>query len=1387
MPQAHLPTGDASSPSEASEAKSNPRPARRWGLGILQDELTDEVPGMFPPLVRAHVIAHLMNSPTGSVLLLSKFHKANAPLGMQNVPRRSSASSLPSSPYPQSEAMFRPLSETLARRPDIEEKKRTKDGKIILEPQPEDTANDPLNWTPFRRDLALLSLGIYCMLGGGMTPILAAGFNNVAADYDVSVAQVALTTGLYMLGLGVGSVIFSPTAIILGKRPIYLATSVMFVLSAVWCALSPNYASLVVARVFQGIAVSPVECLPSATIAEIFFLHERAYRLGIYTLLLLGGKNLVPLVSAAIIQSLGWRWVFWIVAIVVGFCGLLLFFFVPETFWDRTPRAHRSGSRHGSTTRIQKPSNPPTHNLHTDIAANAGADDLELHRIAEQKTISGALARRRNLKKAHFAAGESIDPEKDPRTEEAVEDAHHYARDATPRLVIDPPPDTANEPSLADIDRVASLVPSTPGSHHHIEDQAEASGPAQMSSQEYTEYYRGAPVKSYLQTLKPWDGCLGHDNWFKIAARPFVLFAYPAILWSAAVYMLSVGWLIVLSESVAEIFKSRDTYNFTSLQTGLVYISPFVGGVLGTAVAGKLSDVIVRAMSRRNGGVYEPEFRLVMAIPVAITTTVGLMGYGWSAQERDAWIVPTLFFGIISFGCCVGSTTAITFAVDSYRQYAGEALVTLNWSKNVFHGLVFSLFFNRWLEGDGAKKVFLAIGGIQLGIMFFTIPITAGNPLNQFTKHVQDDKSLQRDRLVGRGPGGVAEGFRTRQGGPAGDGLMDEFMQQPQLPQQPGHMPPPIASPMAMEQMRREFEGMHTSEPQRSGTPQQAHWAAEFDRSSPAPAQAGFDTADFQRYEHSNGLHAPATNPNMTAGYQRPMGGMGYGGAYGGGMYAGMGGMGMMQRSFGGMNANTAPMQPQQQQDKGKGRLVELDDKDWEAQFAQLSEQEQAAQQGSAMKTAEGEFDEAAMEEQLNDIDRSVPSSFLQKSTPLDAHDAFERAWAVAAEQMTNTRSDRRMADEENAWREHAGDFGDWDNFDSPMNVHLKDPELGGYMFEEENPFQNIANPFEEGVRIMDAGGNLSLAALAFEAAVQKDDSHIDAWTRLGAAQAQNEKEAPAIRALEQAVKLDPGNLDALMGLAVSYTNEGYDSTAYRTLERWLSTKYPSIVPTTDEPWNAADVGFTDRQQLHERVTNYFIEAAQLSPDASTMDPDVQVGLGVLFYGAEEYDKAVDCFSAALASNEAGSTTADAANQRPLLWNRLGATLANSGRSEEAISAYEKALELNPSFVRARYNLGVSCINIGCYAEAAQHLLGALAMHKVAEAEGREKAKKLVSEGGDGRGVDEKELDRIIRQNQSTNLYDTLRRLFGQMDRKDLADRVGNGVDVDSFRNEFDF
>lgn len=239
----------------------------------------------------------------------------------------------------------------------------------------------------------------------------------------------------------------------------------------------------------------------------------------------------------------------------------------------------------------------------------------------------------------------------------------------------------------------------------------------------YTHNLRQQPAQSFVQQLKPYHGRLNNDKWLKVMVRPFILFAYPAVLWSAVIYACSIGWLIVISETMAIIYRDPTGYNFTALQTGLVYISPFIGGILGTGVAGKISDILVRAMAKRNGGLYEPEFRLVMAAPILVSTCIGLMGFGWSAEEKDSWIVPTLFFGIVSFGCSLGSTTSITFCVDSYRQYAGEALVTLNFSKNVLHGLVFSLFVSHWLHDDGPKMVFIWIGIIQLIVCLFSIPM----------------------------------------------------------------------------------------------------------------------------------------------------------------------------------------------------------------------------------------------------------------------------------------------------------------------------------------------------------------------------------------------------------------------------------------------------------------------------------------------------------------------------------------------------------------------------------------------------------------------------------------------------------------------------------------
>ncbi|KAJ1554395.1 Peroxisomal membrane signal receptor PTS1 [Nowakowskiella sp. JEL0078] len=193
----------------------------------------------------------------------------------------------------------------------------------------------------------------------------------------------------------------------------------------------------------------------------------------------------------------------------------------------------------------------------------------------------------------------------------------------------------------------------------------------------------------------------------------------------------------------------------------------------------------------------------------------------------------------------------------------------------------------------------------------------------------------------------------------------------------------------------------------------------------------------------------------------------------------------------------------------------------------------------------------------------------------------------------------------------------------------------------------------------------------------------------------------------------------------------------------------------------------TDILELQEQVTKLYLDAARNGPDSrldyadaisqnsivGNVDADVQVGLGVLFYNRNEFDKAVDCFVAALTVRP----------QDYLLWNRLGATLANSGKSEQAIEAYYKSLDIKPNYVRGRYNLGVSCINIGCYKEAAEHLLAALAMQDSENATSTTSA-----------------------ANVSQNLWDTLRRAFLMMERRDLADKSLSRK-VGDFRGEFDY
>jgi peroxin-5 len=256
------------------------------------------------------------------------------------------------------------------------------------------------------------------------------------------------------------------------------------------------------------------------------------------------------------------------------------------------------------------------------------------------------------------------------------------------------------------------------------------------------------------------------------------------------------------------------------------------------------------------------------------------------------------------------------------------------------------------------------------------------------------------------------------------------------------------------------------------------------------------------------------------------------------------------------------------------------------------------------------------------------------------------------------------------------------------------------YQFDENNPLIDIENAFEKGKMFMAAGDGPS-AVLCFEAAVKQDPENAEIWELLGISQAENEKDPNAIAALKKSLELKPDNRKVLMALAVCYTNESIQNLAIKMLIKWLKCHptYSHLVPPSMLVENGEELASSlIRGPELKETQDLFLKAVQMNAKENTIDPEIQEALGIAFNLSSEYDKAVDCFQAAI------SKTPDNAR----LWNRLGASYANGQRAVEAVAAYKKALEFEPGFVRARYNVGIICINMASYKEAVEHFLIAL-------------------------------------------------------------------------------
>lgn len=145
------------------------------------------------------------------------------------------------------------------------------------------------------------------------------GVSQVLAEFNSDNKELAsFVVSVYVLGYAFGPLIIAPLSELYGRLVIYHTCNILFVILTVACAVSSNFNMLIGFRFLEGTFGSCPLTIGGGTIADMIVQEKRGAVLAIWALGPLMGPVIGPVAGGYVTQAIGWRWVFWIIAIVVS-------------------------------------------------------------------------------------------------------------------------------------------------------------------------------------------------------------------------------------------------------------------------------------------------------------------------------------------------------------------------------------------------------------------------------------------------------------------------------------------------------------------------------------------------------------------------------------------------------------------------------------------------------------------------------------------------------------------------------------------------------------------------------------------------------------------------------------------------------------------------------------------------------------------------------------------------------------------------------------------------------------------------------------------------------------------------------------------------------------
>ncbi|POS78982.1 hypothetical protein DHEL01_v202612 [Diaporthe helianthi] len=177
--------------------------------------------------------------------------------------------------------------------------------------------DNPLNWPSRKKFSIVINIALLSALGQMASSMLAPAAGQVISEFHSANSTLGvLVVCIFLSGMAVGLLLVSGISEVYGRCAVIHVTNVLFVVFGVATALSRSLGQLVVFRFLQGAAAAAPPAIGGGVIGDMFVPCERGRATSLYGFGMLLGPIAGPIAGGYITQSLGWRWVCWVISIL---------------------------------------------------------------------------------------------------------------------------------------------------------------------------------------------------------------------------------------------------------------------------------------------------------------------------------------------------------------------------------------------------------------------------------------------------------------------------------------------------------------------------------------------------------------------------------------------------------------------------------------------------------------------------------------------------------------------------------------------------------------------------------------------------------------------------------------------------------------------------------------------------------------------------------------------------------------------------------------------------------------------------------------------------------------------------------------------------------------